>query len=239
MPRIEVMGDRAEVAEPGQMAVAITALAESDVDIVAVRLPSEADLLVYTRRVDTTLGEADEFCRVNSVPLVVMSTGMDAVIPANPEYPLVVAPNTGLRVLRFLKRVEDQARQLEGWNAQVVEHHQPSKKDTSGTAKKLVNMLGLSPEEIVSIRDFDQSRSAYPSLTEDNQQSYAAHRVTFTNPTDGEQKISEIVVLGRPEYASGLVVVYRALQRPEVQSFVADHGNRVHIVDLLEAGLLE
>ena len=236
--RVEIMGDRASVAEPGQLASAIARLADSDISVSTVSLPSDADVLVYSRRVEDTLDAANEYCQYKNVPLVIMSTGMDEAMPTTPGYPLVMAPNTGLRVLRFLQRVEEQAKHLQGWEKHIIEHHQPSKKDVSGTAKKLAEMLGLGKDEIVSVRNFEESRAHYPSMTEENVKSYAGHEVTFTNPANGDQESSDILVLGREEYAKGLVVICKILQLPEVKDYIAKHDNKVHIVDLLEAGFL-
>lgn len=233
------MGDRASVAEPGQLALVLVESSTPDLNFQTVRTPNNPDLLVYARRVRASFGAADAYCQETNTPLVVMSTGIEDVIPGHPSYPLIEAPNTGLRVLRFLKRVEDQAKYLCGWGAEVTEHHQASKKDTSGTAKKLISILDLSLDDIISVRDLEASRQEYPSIPDDSRCGYAAHRVTFTNPHNGDQEVSEILVVGREEYAKGLSVIFRTLQRSDVRSYIAEHGNRAHVVDLLEAGFLD
>jgi dihydrodipicolinate reductase len=232
------MGDRAELNEPGQLASALVNASRTDLTIEAVRLPSSADLLVYARRVDNTLRQAHEYCHRNHIPLVVMSTGIDSSLPEHTDYPLVVAPNTNLRVLRYLRRVEEQARHLEGWKIKIIAHQQASKKDTSGTVKKLAAMLGISEDEIISVRNFEDTRAYYESLTEKNRNSYAGYVTTFTNPMNGNRETSDILVLGRDEYAQGLIVISKALQNSEVKKLIAGQDNRIHVVELLKAGYL-
>ena len=113
-----------------------------------------------------------------------MSTSLEDVLPSKSDYQIILALNTCLRVLLFLQMVEDLASHLKGWSPRVVEHHQQSKKDISGTAQKLAEILQVPVKDIVSVRDFNKSQETYQSIPKDNQTGYAAGRQKSFTPNN-------------------------------------------------------
>lgn len=237
--RLEVMGNRTNEAEGiGRLGQAIVDYEHGiqDLDIVGVDLPVDAEALVYCRKTDGTLVEAVEYCQDTKTPLLFLSSGIPLPALYNPNFPLIKVPNAALGVIDYLRRVETEATEkYAGWLPTITEHHQEAKADTSGTAKKLADMLGVSYDTIVSVRDFSRSQQEFqiPSTSRDG---YAIHSVVFTDPETGKQSDAiEIVVRGREVYAAGVIDIYAALQEtPEAFS----KGNH-DIVELVKNGIVK
>jgi len=236
MQTVEVMGDRESIAEPGRLAQAIV---DYGVDFEAfsvqdVRTPQNADFLVYCRRSDTTLGAAVSFCHENRIPLALLSSGINADQIRALRFPLIKVPNASLPIVRFLLDVEEAALRHKNWPVTITEHHQPTKKDVSGTALKIADMLGVGKEAIVSVRNWEQSQREH-NIPEETREGYAIHDVTFTNPeTNIDTTPLHVVVHGRETYARGLMTLAGAvLGHPE--EFLPGHYN---IVDLVREHVL-
>lgn len=236
--RMEVMGNRAnELDGMGRLG---QSLLDYDHDIlglevVGVDLPQNAQVLVYCRKTNGTLTEAIEYCSDTETPLLFLSSGIPVDTLAERNFPVVKVPNAALGVIDYLQRVETAARtDYSGWQATIIEHHQEAKADTSGTAKKLADMLGIGYENIISVRNFKQSQEEY-GIPDSSRDGYAVHSVVFTNPATGETSDAfEVVVRGREVYAAGVMDIYRALQEnPEAFT------NGTHdIVDLVKRGIV-
>lgn len=237
MPRIEVMGNRADESKgPGYLNQAIVSLDHGipNLEVVSVGEPESADAVIYCRRDPGTLTEAAEYCARKHKPLVFLSSGIE--LPKVPwPFPLLVASNTSREVVEWmLKSVEMYQNQYNGWIPKIVEHHQETKKDVSGTAKATLRMMGLDPDniKIKSVRKFELSQSEF-GIPDEEKGGYAAHVITFTNPETGE--VSEplrVAIWGRTEYAKGAIALaLAAIERPQ------DFPNGVHnIFDLVRDG---
>lgn len=238
MSRIEVMGDRANDHDGiGRLGKAIVDYNHGikDLEIAAVSLPHDADLLAYCRKTNGTLTEALEYCSDLHRPLLFLSSGIE--LPDKPyNFPLVKIPNAALGVINYLSDVEQAATTTySGWNVTITEHHQESKADTSGTAKKLADMLGISYDNIVKVRDFTKTQAMYPEVPDSSRDGYAIHSVVFTNPTTNEQSEPiEIVVQGREVYAQGVIDIYLAIkEHPEIFT-----DGTHDIVQLVKSGIV-
>lgn len=236
--RMEVMGNRAyELDGVGRLGQAIVDYDHQvpGLEVAAVDLPRNAQVLVYSRKTNGTLAEAVEYCSDNETPLLFLSSGINVDTGAERQFPLIKVPNAALGVIDYLQRVEVAAStDFAGWDATITEHHQEAKADTSGTAKKLADMLGVSYDTIVSIRDFEQSQQEF-DIPESSRDGYAVHSVVFTDPATGEQSDAiEIVVRGREVYAAGVIDIYRALQENPEAFTRGTHD----IVDLVKRGIV-
>jgi dihydrodipicolinate reductase len=232
------MGNRSEESQgPGRLAQAIVDHEHSIsyLEVAAVDLPENPTVLVYSRKTDGTLSNAVEYCNETETPLVFLSTGIDTSAINAENFPFIKVPNAALGVINYLTDIEKVAQeQYSGWDPQIVEHHQEAKADTSGTAKKLADMLGIDYTNIVSIRDFEKSQSEY-GIPDASRDGYAVHSVTFTNPETGETSDAfEIIVKGRSVYAEGVLDIYSAIQsHPEA------FNNGMHdIVTLVQSGIV-
>lgn len=215
MSRIEVMGNRADDQKGiGRLGKAIVDYPHGirDLTIAGVSLPTDqANVLVYARKTPGTLTEALEHSTHHQTPLLFLSSGIN--LPDRQfNFPLIKVPNAALNVITYLQSIEELAKsELAGWQPVITEHHQEAKADTSGTAKKLADMLGVDYDAIVSVRDFSRSSAEF-DIPEASRDGYAVHYVTFTNPQTGETFTPDpIVVRGREVYAQGIIDIYHAL----------------------------
>jgi 4-hydroxy-tetrahydrodipicolinate reductase len=114
---------------------------------------------------DSVNENADFYCRHN-LPFVMGTTGGDRKAleerVKNSDICAVIAPNMAKQIVAFQSLMEDYANEnpgrLEGCTLQIMESHQKTKIDTSGTAKAMVfyfNKLGIpfTVEQIKMIRD--------------------------------------------------------------------------------------
>jgi len=236
--RMEVMGNRADERDGiGRLGQSIVDFDHNipGLDVVGVDIPRDAQVLVYCRKTNGTLAEAVEYCSDTETPLLFLSSGIQIDTAAKRKFPLVKVPNAALGVIDYLHRVETAATtDYAGWQATIIEHHQEAKADTSGTAKKLADMLGIGYENIVSVRNFDQSQAEY-GIPDSSRDGYAVHSVVFTNPETGETSDAfEVVVRGREVYAAGVMDIYRALQENREAFTRGTHD----IVDLVKRGIV-
>ena len=87
--------------------------------------------------------EIAEHCSVNSIPLIIGTTGFSAterlrIEQIATEIPLLISPNMSLSVNMLFKLAAVAAKKLAGYEAEITEAHHRYKKDApSGTAMKL------------------------------------------------------------------------------------------------------
>ncbi|MCL2259730.1 MAG: dihydrodipicolinate reductase [Fibromonadales bacterium] len=107
-----------------------------------------------------------EFYVKNKIPFVMGTTGGDRVslmaLVKNANHPCVIAPNMAKQIVALQAMLEWTATNFPGvfsdYNLQVVESHQKTKADTSGTAKALVKSfqdMGATGNAIEMVRDED------------------------------------------------------------------------------------
>lgn len=213
---VHIKRQRDRSTTPGRLAQAILDHGHADLpDLIveAVHEPEDPTVLVYCRKTDLTLKKAAAYCNDTETPLLFLSSGIDTSELDTRNFPFVHVPNAALNVIHYLGAVEEAARhQYAGWSPSIVEHHQEAKADTSGTAKKLADMLGIEHDGIVSVRDFDRTQQEY-AIPDSSRDGYAIHSVTFTNPeTEDVSEPLEIVVNGRSVYAEGVFDIYNAIE---------------------------
>jgi len=174
-------------------------------------------LVIIDYTLPTAVNDNAAFYALNGVPFVMGTTGGDRIklvedTKAAGVY-AVIAPQMGKQVVAFQATMELMAQQFpgafSGYNLQVVESHQRTKVDTSGTAKAVVQSfqnMGLDFNENQIERVRDKSRQLdMMGVPEEYLDGHAFHTYSLTSP-DGTVFFSFTHnVCGRTIYAEGTV----------------------------------
>ena len=206
---IEIIGPRLGQDEPGRMALAINQAAQDQgIDTILSSRPTEGRCIIFCSRDSASFGAAHQYCTDANAPMLFMSSGLDS-IPEHPAYPLVIAPNTSVPILRFVQRVTNLIRTTEPDTVEVVEHHQPQKQDISGTALWLCRLIAQESSIITPVRDWDTSSSAW-GIPEAYRNGYAVHAVRAVYG-DRPEFTKHIIEFGRNNYAAGALQLAQVL----------------------------
>ncbi|KAF9617179.1 hypothetical protein IFM89_034330 [Coptis chinensis] len=144
---------------------------------------------------DAINNNAELYCKVG-VPFVIGTTGGDRerlykTVEDSKVY-AVISPQMGKQVVAFLAAMEIMADQFpgafSGYSLQVMESHQASKLDTSGTAKAVISCfqkLGVSYQldQIQQIRDPEQQVQMV-GVPEEYLNGHAFHMYHLTSPDE-------------------------------------------------------
>lgn len=187
------------------------------------------------------------FYVANTLPFVMGTTGgdRDLLIKDVEGHFCVIAPNMGKQIVAMQAALEDLSvkypASFAGYKLKVVESHQKTKADTSGTAKALVDSIKMlssdtdfSYEDIVMIRD-EQAAIDF-GVPADAMKGHAFHTYTLTSPDGSVQFELKHNVAGRTIYAEGTADAVKFLGR-KLQAGGAPQ--RFSMINVLEAGALE
>ncbi|GMY33013.1 4-hydroxy-tetrahydrodipicolinate reductase 2, chloroplastic-like isoform X1 [Fagus crenata] len=187
---------------------------------------------------------AELYCKIG-VPFVMGTTGGDRdrlykTVEDSKVY-AVISPQMGKQVVAFLAAMDIMAEQFpgafSGYSLQVMESHQASKVDTSGTAKAVVSCfqkLGVSfdVDEIQMIRD-PKPQLEMVGVPEEHLPGHAFHMYHLTSPDQTVSFEFQHNVCGRSIYAEGTVDAVIFLAK-KVQS---KEDKRIYnMIDVLREG---
>ncbi|KAA8535693.1 hypothetical protein F0562_030696 [Nyssa sinensis] len=175
------------------------------------------NLIVVDYTVPAAVNEnAELYCKVG-VPFVMGTTGGDRKwlykTVENSKVYAVISPQMGKQVVAFLAAMEIMAGQFpgafSGYSLQVMESHQASKLDTSGTAKDVISCfkkLGVSFEldQIQMIRD-PQQQIEMVGVPVEHLSGHAFHLYHLTSPDQTVSFEFQHNVCGRSIYAEGTI----------------------------------
>lgn len=175
------------------------------------------DLIVVDYTVPAAVNEnASLYCKVG-VPFVMGTTGGDRELlyktVADSKVFAVISPQMGKQVVAFLAAMEIMAEQFpgafSGYDLQVMESHQASKLDVSGTAKSVISCfqkLGASfeLEQVQLIRD-PKLQVEMVGVPEEHLLGHAFHMYHLTSPDGTVSFEFQHNVCGRSIYAEGTV----------------------------------
>mmetsp|Transcript_39070 Transcript_39070/g.63310 ORF Transcript_39070/g.63310 Transcript_39070/m.63310 type:complete len:343 (-) Transcript_39070:492-1520(-) len=190
---------------------------------------------------------AEFYCK-HRLPFVMGTTGGDRELlmrtTLDSKVYAVIAPNMGKQIVAFQAMMEYMGQAFPGafagYKMEVVESHQSSKADTSGTAKAVVasfNKMGVdfSPEQIEMVRDSKQQQDRM-RVPEEHLGGHAFHTYTLTSPDGTVQFSFQHNVCGRKVYAEGTIdaVVYlnRQIQAQSPKSLF-------NMIDALSEGVMQ
>jgi 4-hydroxy-tetrahydrodipicolinate reductase len=186
----------------------------------------------------------------NNIPFVMGTTGGDRAKLMDDlktsGIPCVVAPNMAKQIVALQWVMKTLAQEFPGvftgYNLSVVESHQSTKADTSGTAKAMVdyfNQMGVKydAEEIVMIRDEDMQRDDL-GIPEEHLTGHAFHTYTLNSEDETAQFVIEHNILGRSIYAKGTIdalafLLSRLANGDSEQSQIYD------MIDVLKSGNMQ
>jgi 4-hydroxy-tetrahydrodipicolinate reductase len=183
----------------------------------------------------------------NNVPFVMGTTGgnRDELLQDVQGHFCVIAPNMGKQIVAMQAALSDLGNRypgaFAGYKLDVIESHQKTKADTSGTAKAVIDSIKVltsdttyTYDDIKMIRNDDESIQF--GVPKDAIQGHAFHTYTLTSPDGSVQFQLQHNVAGRTIYAEGTADAIKFLARKIRTESVA----RVYtMIDVLEEGALE
>ncbi|KAM7489344.1 hypothetical protein LguiB_026828 [Lonicera macranthoides] len=175
------------------------------------------NLIVVDYTVPSAVNDNAELYSKIGVPFVMGTTGGDRerlykTVEDSKVY-AVISPQMGKQVVAFLAAMEIMAEQFpgafSGYSLQVMESHQASKLDTSGTAKAVISCfekLGVSfdLDDIQKIRD-PQLQVELVGVPEQYVDGHAFHLYNLTSPDETVSFEFQHNVCGRSIYAEGTI----------------------------------
>lgn len=98
------------------------------------------------------LEDAVRFCEKTGSVLIELATG-SRLESAQPSFPIVLCPNTNILMLKVMNMLASSGHLFKGYRIAITESHQAQKRSTPGTAVSIARFLGVSTDEVVSIRN--------------------------------------------------------------------------------------
>ena len=157
------------------------------------------------------------------------------------KLPAVIAPQMGKQVVALQAAIKQMAESFpgafKGYSMRVVESHQASKVDTSGTAKALIQSfnelgVGFDVNNVELIRDVETQRDAM-NIPEEYLLGHAYHTYTLTSADNTVSFEFQHNVCGRTIYAEGTVDAVGFLSRNLERS---DGKTLFDMIDVLREG---
>ncbi len=178
------------------------------------------------------------------IPFVMGTTGGDRValkkLVAETNHPSVIAPNMAKQIVAFQAMIEYLATEFptafDGYKLSVVESHQKTKADTSGTAKAVVasfQKMGLSctENEIEKVRTEDEQMNRM-HVPEVYLRGHAFHTYSLDSEDGTVHFEFQHNVCGRKIYAEGTVDAVRFL----AEQLAAGTAKPFDMMDVLRSG---
>lgn len=152
------------------------------------------------------LKECVEFCDRTKSIFIELSTGLETET-LQPDFPLIICPNTSILVLKTLNMLKVNGRNFENYSVSITESHQSTKKTEPGTAYAFANALKFSVDKIVSVRNPEMQQNKI-GIPEEYLGKHAYHKIVIK---DGNDEITiETKVLGHDSYAKGVKMIIEA-----------------------------
>ncbi|PKO30396.1 MAG: dihydrodipicolinate reductase [Betaproteobacteria bacterium HGW-Betaproteobacteria-7] len=172
------------------------------------------------------LDDVIAYCHETRSVLIELATGSKLEI-SSPTFPVVLCPNTNLLMLKFMNMLAKSGKLFKSYHIEVTESHQAEKRSAPGTAIAIAQSLGLSANDVVSVRDPEEQLKTY-HIPAEHLGRHAVHAIVVE---DAACRISlETRVYGASPYADGVTKIVSALSSRELE-------NRVYSIDeLVEQG---
>jgi 4-hydroxy-tetrahydrodipicolinate reductase len=183
----------------------------------------------------------------HNIPFVMGTTGGDReqLLRDVQGHFCVIAPNMGKQIVAMQAALADLGTKypgaFAGYQLHVVESHQKTKADTSGTAKAVIDSIQVltagatySYDDIEMIRDDAQSMAF--GVPPEAIRGHAFHTYTLTSPDGSVQFQLQHNVAGRTIYAEGTADAVKFLAR-KLQT--ESQGRVYSMMDVLAEGALE
>ncbi len=174
------------------------------------------------------LKECFEFCERTKSLFIELSTGLETET-MNPDFPLIICPNTSILLLKTLSILNSFGRYFENYEISITESHQSTKKTEPGTAYAIAKSLKFPRAKIVSIRDpeIQQNKIGIPKEYLDK---HAYHKIVIK---DGSDEVTlETKVLGHDSYANGIKTIIETVLKYRLEN------KKYTILDLIDQNML-
>jgi 4-hydroxy-tetrahydrodipicolinate reductase len=156
------------------------------------------------------------YCRETRSALIELATGSKLEI-ASPTFPVVLCPNTNILMLKFMNMLASNGKLFKGYHVEVTESHQAEKRSAPGTAIAIAQSLGLSANEVVSVRDPEEQLKTL-HIPAEHLGRHAVHAIVIE---DESCRISlETRVYGASPYADGVARIVSAVASRQLESRV-------------------
>lgn len=205
------------------------------------------DLICIDYTHPTAVNENAEFYIRHKIPFVMGTTGGDREALLNlvqkTSHPCVIAPNMAKQIVAFQAMIEYLSTEFpsafEGYRLSVVESHQKTKADTSGTARAVVNSfqkMGLNFEEsqIELVRN-EPEQIKRMRVPQEALSGHAFHTYCLDSADGSVHFEFQHNVCGRKIYAEGSVdaVLFLASQIKK------GSGKSFNMMDVLRSGFMK
>jgi hypothetical protein len=156
------------------------------------------------------------YCEATHSPLIELATGSN--IESTPvAFPVVLCPNTNILMLKFMSMLEHSGQLFRGYAIKLTESHQASKTSVPGTAVNMACSLGMSRDDIQSVRDAGTQRADL-QIPEADLARHAYHQVLIQ---DGPCSVKlETRVYGEAPYAHSVAQIITAVTTHELENRV-------------------
>ncbi len=148
------------------------------------------------------------FCNNSNTPLILLSTNIK-IIKDNFKFPFLFIPNASEEVRSFIDHVVSYGSMFAFKEISIIESHQQSKKDVSGTALVIAKKLNKTKRVITSIRNVGQQIKL--GIPKNFLNGHAYHKVIFKKK-DLENTFS-VLILGRESYAKGVIKIAKDIMK--------------------------
>jgi 4-hydroxy-tetrahydrodipicolinate reductase len=166
------------------------------------------------------LDDVIAYCHETSSALIELATG-SRVESAPPTFPVVLCPNTNILMLKFMNMLARGGKLFNGYHIEVTESHQAEKRSAPGTAIAIAQSLGLSANEVVSVREPEEQLTTL-RIPAEHLGRHAVHAILIE---DAVCRISlETRVYGASPYADGVAKIVFAVTSRQLE-------NRVYAID--------
>ncbi|MCL2282259.1 MAG: dihydrodipicolinate reductase [Fibromonadales bacterium] len=171
------------------------------------------DLIAIDYTHPSAVNSNAEFYVRHKIPFVMGTTGGDRealmALVKSANHPCVIAPNMAKQIVALQAMLEWTAKNFpdvfSGYNLHVVESHQKTKADTSGTAKALVQIfqnIGAHHSAIEMIRD-EESQISKMAVPKEHLDGHAFHTYSLDSADNSVHFEFRHNVCGREIYGEG------------------------------------
>lgn len=166
------------------------------------------------------LSEVLAFCHDTYSILIELATG--SRIEHSPlTFPIVVCPNTNVLMLKFMNMLAKSGGLFTSYHINLVESHQAEKRSAPGTAIALAHSVGLSAEEIISVRDREKQLTVL-HIPPEHLGRHAFHSIVIED--DACRVLFETRVYGSSPYANGVSKIVTAATTRNLE-------NKIYAID--------
>ena len=174
------------------------------------------------------LKECIGFCERTMSVFIELSTGLETE-NMNPDFPLVVCPNTSILLLKTLSVVKANSNYFEDYEISITESHQSTKKTEPGTAYAFANALKIPLDRVVSIREPKIQRNEI-GIPQEYIDKHAYHKIIIKDGDD--EVVLETKVLGHNSYARGVKEIVETVLKYSLKN------KKYTVLDLIDNNML-